>query len=553
MRTHVLILVGGALAGTFVLLGTVPHGPAVSPDSATYIAAANSFADGRGFVGYSGSPYSEKPPLYPTLLAIGELLGLDVMTTVSVMHAIVFAWLCVLAGWLFHSNLRTPALAWIGFVGVVASWPLLQVAVKVWSEIIFALLAIIFIVQAKTALTRSGWLQVILLAVVASISTMQRYIGLCFVITGILVILFSPSGIDRRRRGTYAMAFSVVAVGPLLLWFVRNLAVDGTLTGGRVITSQLLVSESLAQLVETLTTWVAPPAMPMWLGFVVVAGLAVIAGFGFKSEISEESPVHNRRSGTRMMTQITILFVLVYSLFVVSLSSMEVAALPGTRILSPLYVPLVFLVLVGLDGLAARRNGANKRVIVVVSAVWLVYPVLSTASYLVVRSTYDTNVWHDSALARSLATDPPEGTLFSNQAWVVYLFTERETRRLETSEDIEAILREDANETGKQRLLVWFYGANRGRAHAARFLHDFSDRLAVLGGGSGSDKIASRLLDFMERSGLANKDGESTTLVEPQDSEHMALSLKPIDSLVVRRSFEDGALYLLSDESAADH
>ena len=81
---EVLPLVGVALA--VVLVATLPHGPARSPDSATYVAAARSLRAGRGYLDLDGvSPMLDFPPLYPALLALGLLLGASAAATAAVL------------------------------------------------------------------------------------------------------------------------------------------------------------------------------------------------------------------------------------------------------------------------------------------------------------------------------------------------------------------------------------------------------------------------------------------------------------------------------------
>ena len=67
----------GVLGSLLILLATSRYGVGLSPDSASYIAAARSLLAGRGYLDYNGDPMVLFPPLYPTLIALGSLIWPD--------------------------------------------------------------------------------------------------------------------------------------------------------------------------------------------------------------------------------------------------------------------------------------------------------------------------------------------------------------------------------------------------------------------------------------------------------------------------------------------
>ena len=445
-RTHALLLAAGCLGGVLVVAGTHRFGPAVTPDSATYIAAAHSLLAGEGYLDYDASPYAEKPPLYPTILAAGRVAGTDPMETVPVLHAIVFGLIIFFAGALLFSRLRGGAFAWIGLAAVVLSWPLLQVAVKVWSELLFILLAILFIAYAPAVLSRPSWPRVILFALPAALATLQRYAGAALVPAGAVMILFFMRRASVHRRWRYATGFCLMAVGPVVPWLIRNYLATSTFTGDRTVSSQLLAKESASHLVETLSTWIAPPLLPVWVGYLLGIALLATVVLGFIG--------HPRREGVRahLLDRAMLLFVIAYTAVMTFSSMIESSPMPDNRFLSPLYVPLVYLVAAGLNRATARRSpharrtGPLRRTVIVACVLWLLYPAAIVGMYVSVRASYDTNVWHGSALAQWLNEKPPEGRLYSNQPWVAYLSSGKHTRPLSGS-DLEGC---DAHTAGTQ-------------------------------------------------------------------------------------------------------
>jgi len=539
-----VLLLGGAFLGiVLVVLGT-RHGPAVSPDSASYIAAANSLLAGGEYRSYDGEPFAGWPPLYPTLLAVGGVFGMDPMQTVRVLHAVVFGLIVYGAGRLFFLHLREPRLAWMGFFAVLLSWPLLQVAMKAWSEPVFILVALVFIAYAPVLLDRPTWNRLAILAFVTALAVMLRYAGLALVIAGVALILLDLTQTSMRRRLQFAIGYTVMATVPLMLWLIRNYVVDSSLTGGRSVSAQLGgAAESASYFLATLTTWLIPPLLPGWLGFVLGICLIAFAGLSFRRQAPRGSTTFDR---------VVLTFTGAYAVFVLTASAIQAAALPDNRLLSPLYVPLVYVVLTAFDRVLEGRTGSTHRAAAArktlfgVCAIWLLYPALSTATYVFMRASYDTNAWHESALVHSLKAEPPEGKLYSNSAWVVYLATDRYTRELPTT-DIDGYLAREMETHGQPCAVVWFDRTGRGTAHAFRFLDDFFGRVA-----SSQDSMATQgwsraVLDFMRRSGLARRDDtratplDQTVLRRPPDTEAM------IDQL-----FDDGALYVFASERSSD-
>jgi hypothetical protein len=536
--TGVLLVVGGCLGAMLVLLGTHYYGAAVTPDSAVYIASANSLLAGEGYLGYDGAPTTEKPPLYPVLLAIGSVGGTDPMETARVLHSVVFGLLVILAGLLFFSHLRSPTFAWIGFLTVLLSWPLLQVAMKVWSELVFVFLSLLFILFAAAFLTRPTWPRLIFFAVPVALAAMQRYVGLALAVAGVGIIFFFLTEASMRRRILYVLGFCLLAVGPLIPWLIRNYGVDSTLTGGRPWPAELLLTESGSHLAVTLTTWLVPPGLPTWVGVVLGISLLTIVIVGFRGQDGHE----DTRSFS--LDRVMLSFVVVYTVSVLTASMLQVAALPDNRILSPLYIPLVYLVLAGIE--RAITVGARfvssppdlRRVVTGFCVIWLLFPAVSVAMYISIRVSYDTNVWHHSALIQWMDENPSEDRLLSNQAWVVYLLTNRYTGRLPDS-DLDVFLARDVEEHGQPCLLVWFYGSDRGHEHASRMLRDFFSRVTESADDARTEGLTAIVLDFMGRSNLVSQEPSGETRLMPAIG-----SAPPVIQAGFVRSFDDGSLYI---------
>src|SRR5438105_13261793 len=84
-----------------VLLATSRYGAGLSPDSAAYVSTARHLAAGKGYTLYSGEPYVDWGPLFPTVLAACGRLGLDPIPAARWVNAAVFGLILgVAGGWL---------------------------------------------------------------------------------------------------------------------------------------------------------------------------------------------------------------------------------------------------------------------------------------------------------------------------------------------------------------------------------------------------------------------------------------------------------------------
>lgn len=123
VRYRVLLAILSLAAATTVLVSTNRYGAGLSPDSVNYVAAARSFAAGKGLVMYDGSPFVVFAPLYPALLgSISHVAGLDPLSYTHTVNAVLFAAIVFLSGVLLSEYVAySPALAFLGGVSG-SSW-----------------------------------------------------------------------------------------------------------------------------------------------------------------------------------------------------------------------------------------------------------------------------------------------------------------------------------------------------------------------------------------------------------------------------------------------
>ena len=131
------------VAAALVLIAT-RHDPLLSPDSITYLSAAQHVRSGHGLTDFTGKPLAVFGPVYPLLLSPGgrSLAWATVVGMVSIAAG------SALMGLLLHRRVR-PIVALAGALAFGASQGFVHMASVVWSEAPYAAIALATLVVLK--------------------------------------------------------------------------------------------------------------------------------------------------------------------------------------------------------------------------------------------------------------------------------------------------------------------------------------------------------------------------------------------------------------------
>ena len=276
----VFVAVAAIAAAAVILFVTGPHGPALSPDSAAYLSAAESFADGEGLTKYGGEVMVNFPPGFPLLLAaLVELFEASAVAAGRVANAVLLG-LITGAAWLVLRRLATSATIRLLGVTVVASATSLHlVSSYAWSEPLFVFTSLFALLALNEAIRRPydvGWLVVAALA--AGSCFLIRYIGVVLIVTGSVAILVGGwRQLSGWRRLTRAAVFAVVASAGPVAWVVRNLSVSDTTTGGHG-PAEASLAENAYDAVRGVGVLLVPEAAPVrGLVLLLLCAVAVAA------------------------------------------------------------------------------------------------------------------------------------------------------------------------------------------------------------------------------------------------------------------------------------
>jgi hypothetical protein len=418
-----------AAGPVFVWLSTRRYGIGLSPDSVGYIAAARNIASGVGVVSYDGEPLVAQPPLYPSLLSIGQLaLGVDPLAFAPLLNALLFGLTLWLAGVLFRRHLtESPALAVLGVAAVLLAAPLQATAVMAWSEPLFVAIVLLFVLSLDRYLVQLDARSFVRFTAAAALGCLTRYVGVTLILSGVIALLFLAR--ERLvRRAARACVFAVAAAWPVLLWAIRNQAVSGSPAGSRG-PAALTLRENLSFAFDSVLAWYMPAA---WLESLAVV-LTIAATVGLLAAIAVNGRRCLFRTGANRPGALAV-FACTYASVLFAASSAAAFDRIGDRLLSPVYIPATMFVLMLLEGLVAPFKArvpcrVADSLLASVVGVWLiVHPLRSSVDAAAARARdgtegYSSRRWRESALVQHFRREPPAGgrVVYSNAPEALYI------------------------------------------------------------------------------------------------------------------------------------
>ena len=214
------------LAAMLVLIAT-RHDPLLSPDSITYLSAADHIRGLHGITDFTLKPLSVFGPIYPLLLSPGGRS----LVWASIVGATAIAAGTALMGTLLRYRVR-PIVAIGGALALGASQGLVRIASVVWSEAPYSAISLltIAVLSRKSMTTRTA----VIGGLLAGIGFLTRYAGLGLIATGAVIVVASTwQHHDRIITLKRTAAFSAGAIAISAVWVIRNLVEAGQPLGPR--------------------------------------------------------------------------------------------------------------------------------------------------------------------------------------------------------------------------------------------------------------------------------------------------------------------------------
>lgn len=452
-----------------VVLATSRFGVGLAPDSVVYANGARNLADGNGFTNLDGGPIALFAPGYAAVLALADLVGIDVFDFARYFDAAMLALVVLLAYALARRHLHSPVVIQAATLLVGSSAVLLEIFTKALSESAFVPVTLASVIVCEEIMWRPAGIRAEATAVVLVWAAFYlRYPGIVLAGVGAGAVLARARVIGWRPAVARAGVFVAACVSAPVLWMLRNVDAVGDPLGPRYAASRSL-TRNVADVAGELSVWAATDLVPGAIRVLVFGSVIVIvAVLGVLLGVRR---IHLPHDADRLAP--LALFVAAYVVYLVVSASLVAFRPIETRFLVPVFVPLVVL---GAwlfeklrDALPRARSTMNMAgvVFVVVNVVWFVDSTVTFAREG--AGGYARDRWQHSALLRDAARLDPEVLTFTNDIRAVELFlgvpmpqVVAKRKHAETEEETTSLpdFVRTVECAGRARL-VWFEPNNR--------------------------------------------------------------------------------------------
>jgi hypothetical protein len=424
------------LGAGIILFATSHYGAGFSPDSVLYLSSARNLEMGKGINNLTISP-----PLYPVLLAsIGIIFGKDPITIAHIINAVLFGFIIFLSGVLYYTQLKSsPGIALLGSILVLVSVPLIPVYLMAWTEPLFIFLILLYIILLDVYLKKETLVWLLFLSLSVILACLTRYIGIILIPLGTISILLYPSNLPNVIKIKHSFLFLLLSSIPIGVWAIKNYYISGTFFGTRYL-STYTYRQNLASTFDSLLSWYLPARIvdsrPLLLILGIVIGL--IAGIGFKDGWFKDGIISIKKSPI-------LLLVVIYPVSLVATSKTSFWQLIDNRYLSPLFIPLILLLLIFTEKFVSHLRASSSHYKRAIILFWisigagLIYPTFHTISGI---NDFNNNgggftnkSWQHSETIQYLLTNKIQDsgcTIYSNGADAIYLLMKSNVKSIPT-------------------------------------------------------------------------------------------------------------------------
>ncbi len=331
-------LLASVVGCIWIAFYTSKGGIGISPDSVAYLSTADHFADSFRFSDYNNLPLVNFPLGYPFLLgAIKMVSGANLLLLAPYLNAFLLASALYAVSFLLtECGIQSGGFRFLILLFILSNPGMLEVYSMLWSETIFIVLGLFFVIAFLRYLKTNSVSWLLWAALIVGLNCMVRYVGITWIITGGILILFNAR-FNWQLKLKHVLVFGITASVLPMLNTLRNYWVSDTIAGVRQ-TSLKSFPSNLEDFLNVLGYWFPlgnseNQVLLIIFGTLLLSLIIVLLGFRFIQQQFYNSPV----------TMIS-LFTLVYGGFMLFIASVSRFETLSSRLLIPLYIPIIILI-----------------------------------------------------------------------------------------------------------------------------------------------------------------------------------------------------------------
>ena len=339
--------------GTLLCFYAMSCGAGLTTDSHHYLAAARSLLQNGTLHNADGTVYTNWPPLYPVVLA---MVRANVQLIAWMQNAF-YTGMLLLVYW-FSLEFRNATVRLLFLLSMVFGLPVLLVFTFVWSDGIFIFLTLVVYACLRVYQRNRQILYYIALIFFSNLMCLQRLAGIFFVFIIGFLILRLP---NHRQK---CLLYVLLSVSLLLLWLYRNTFFEADPSYNANLLATPII-QSISNYLDALGNWFVPHYFPYLIKVIIVClWLLSLAWFYW----------HYRFLPDSLAFQTTFLAVG----YLVALPFTNGNLSDIDRYIAPAYVWATMSTFVQLDTWLPTLSVSRRRLVVILIALWLVYPVART-------------------------------------------------------------------------------------------------------------------------------------------------------------------------------
>lgn len=434
------MIVAISLGGALLVLVATHLGIGISPDSIYYIGGARSFLAGEGFRHPLGELISHYPPFYPLLLSAISIFGTDPIESSRWLNALIMAANIFLAGIISYRLLakKAPSATWFSVIAAIlaaSSIGMLEIHTMAWTEPLYLLLQMLGLTLLASYFERNNIITLLAAGLFIGLALLTRYAGVAIIGTGVVGLAVLGKN-PFRQRLIALFTFTAASGLPLIIWLIRNWIFVGTTTN-RDFTFHALNRAHFWEALTTISSWaLIPTSAPTLIKLVPILMVLLLVGGVSIVLILQAKPENKNRLLGRLpeIPYVIWLFVLLIPLYVGTLIFTNMFLNTYTpldrRILSPLYIPIVIVVIYFL-GIFYHQLLARRVPKILLASFLIGFTCLQLLNgYQYFTNIYATglgfnaSVWFQSETLKAVQQLPEGVTYFSNAPEALYIHTD---------------------------------------------------------------------------------------------------------------------------------
>lgn len=411
------------LGAVFIYLFTKLKGVGISPDSVFYISVAENIQAKGTLADFNGKPFIDFPAGYPAFIALFNFIThLSTLNWVHWINMFLFGCLIFAAANYYQQSKNVTTVGLFILLSLIITNPaLLEVYSMLWSETVFLLLVMFFLLQLNRYHYKPTNKKFLVLIIITGLAAVCRYAGISLIGFGALVLLFQKQNLKQRILNTsiFILGSSVLLVINLL----RNHLVSTTITGLRKSATENMakhIERSAAVISEWFGIGSNNPTWLMLTGILFLLILFVITIYFFKKYF---------------LLAVLTGFSFFYTAFIIITASITKYEPINNRLLSPIIICLYLIPIILLNQLMLNSNKKTKIAGIVIFLSLFIH--IQYKNFTLNYETWDgvkdagipgytEQMWDDMQVVQWLKTNKPllqQKPLFANANEAVYFFT----------------------------------------------------------------------------------------------------------------------------------